>query len=160
MALRDLVKAVSPEFATDREIQGDQVDLKINDLRRDLWAVCDAIDGSIGPAGNKLGYYYYSQGSPTEGNIYGTWDSVKLGLKAVRGWPVNIRLEPGLTPIAGDILYVSETTAGLATNVIPATLGNYVKPIGHVLNALAYSPLDMTGSVVTGLLDIDAAKVI
>ncbi len=56
--------------------------------------------------------------------------------------------------------YVSETTAGLATNVIPATLGNYVKPIGHVLNALAYSPLDMTGSVVTGLLDIDAAKVI
>lgn len=446
MALRDLVKAVSPEFATDREIQGDQVDLKINDLRRDLWAVCDAIDGSIGPAGNKLGYYYYSQGSSTEGNIYGTWadlmsavtagppaphiivtasttipvgtynlrraslystspntgeitltaldgvvlhdlykidnglhlvmqpslnpaltyswpspgilqaangavisnlgsvplvqvsggnyfvlgifvsstqavppstapivngstgaviigaglligpfggfpdnwvtgdvtcnliyqngpdaqisistpgylgatsvsavavggdlsgtlpsptvtkirntpisaaapttgqyfvytgtqwegadfdmpviknltyttaptlegqvyviidddtvnlgiatsllaceavagtwDSVKLGLKAVRGWPVNIRLEPGLTPIAGDILYVSETTAGLATNVIPATLGNYVKPIGHVLNALAYSPLDMTGSVVTGLLDIDAAKVI
>jgi len=73
MALRDLVKPVSPEFATDREIQGDQVDLKINDLRRDLWAVCDAIDGSIGPAGNKLGYYYYSQGSPTEGNIYGTW---------------------------------------------------------------------------------------
>ena len=43
MALRDLVKPVSPEFATDREIQGDQVDLKINDLRRDLWAVCDAI---------------------------------------------------------------------------------------------------------------------
>ena len=85
---------------------------------------------------------------------------MKLGLKAVRGWPVNIRLEPGLTPIAGDILYVSETTAGLATNVIPATLGNYVKPIGHVLNALAYSPLDMTGSIVTGLLDIDAAKVI
>lgn len=446
MALRDLVKAVSPEFATDREIQGDQVDLKINDLRRDLWAVCDALDGSLGPSGNKTGYYYYSQGSPTGGNVYGTWadlmgavtagpeaphiivttsatvpvgtynlrravltsttpntgeitlncpngvvfhdlykvsnglhvvmqpsvnpsltyswpapgilqitdgavisnlgsvplvqvsggnyfvfalyvsstqavppstapivngstgaviigaglligpfggfsndwvtgdvtcnliyqngpdaqisistpgylgatsvsavavggdlsgtlpsptvtkirntpisaaapttgqyfvytgtqwegadfdmpviknltyttaptlegqvyviidddtvnlgiatsllaceavagtwDSVKLGLKAVRGWPVNIRLEPGLTPIAGDILYVSETTAGLATNVIPATLGNYVKPIGHVLNALAYSPLDMTGSVVTGLLDIDAAKVI
>jgi hypothetical protein len=25
MALRDLVKAVSPEFATDREIQGDQL---------------------------------------------------------------------------------------------------------------------------------------
>jgi hypothetical protein len=92
--------------------------------------------------------------------VAGTWDSVKLGLKAVRGWPVNIRLEPGLAPIAGDILYVSETTAGLATNVIPATLGNYVKPIGHVLNALAYSPLDLTGSVVTCLLDMGAAKVI
>lgn len=82
MALRDLVKPVSPEFATDREIQGDQVDLKINDLRRDLWAVCDAIDGSIGPAGNKLGYYYYSQGSPTEGNIYGTWADLMSAVAA------------------------------------------------------------------------------
>ena len=29
--------------------------------------------GQSAPAGNKLGYYYYSQGSSTEGNIYGTW---------------------------------------------------------------------------------------
>lgn len=281
MALRDLVKPLSPEFATDREIQGDHVDLKINDLRRDLWAVCDAIEGMIGggstaggdlagtypnptvakirsilvdttppvlgdalvfdgtkytpsavgggggpptgAAGGDLSALYpnptvaklrgvtisntapvldqvlkydgtqwipatfsfnipvvtgltYTTAPTQEGQLYtiidddtvdlasatdqlhseavlGTWDSVNLGIRAVRGYPNVIRLEPGLTPVSGEPLFVSETVPGLATNVEPSTVGNFIKPIGYILNALSYNSLDPTGSTVAFILD-------
>jgi hypothetical protein len=39
----DYIKPPAPEFATDREIQGDQVDLKINDLRRDTITCINAL---------------------------------------------------------------------------------------------------------------------
>jgi len=39
----DYIKPPAPEFATDREIQGDQVDLKINDLRRDAITCINAL---------------------------------------------------------------------------------------------------------------------
>lgn len=37
------IKPPAPEFATDREVQGDQVDLKINDLRRDTITCINAL---------------------------------------------------------------------------------------------------------------------
>ncbi len=41
----DYIKPPAPEFATDREIQGDHVDLKINDLRRDTITCVNALAG-------------------------------------------------------------------------------------------------------------------
>ena len=39
----DYIKPPSPEYATDRELQGDQTDLKINDLRRDTITCINAL---------------------------------------------------------------------------------------------------------------------
>lgn len=47
----DYIKPPSPEYATDREIQGDQYDLKINDLRRDTIACINAL-ASGAPTGS------------------------------------------------------------------------------------------------------------
>ena len=47
----DYIKPPSPEYATDRELQGDQTDLKINDLRRDTITCINAL-ASGAPSGS------------------------------------------------------------------------------------------------------------
>lgn len=42
----DYIKPVDSTFATDRELQGDQTDLKINDLRRDTITCINALAGT------------------------------------------------------------------------------------------------------------------
>ena len=85
--------------------------------------------------------------------VLGTWDATNLGLRVIRGYPNTVRLEPALIPISGQPLYVSESTPGLATNIKPVTIGNYLKPIGYILNSLSYNGVDPTGSTVTFILD-------
>jgi len=104
MALRDLVKPVSPEFATDREIQGDQVDLKINDLRRDLWAVCDAIEGMIGG------------GSTAGGDLAGTYPNPMVA-------KIRSILVDTTPPVLGDALVFD------GTKYIPSAIGPTSPPL-------------------------------
>lgn len=76
-------------------------------------------------------------------NIAGFYGVVISGSAGPRG-PVNavsssaaqrVLLETGLTPVAGQTLYASATTAGRATNVAPPI----ALPIGAVVDATAYT---------------------
>ena len=48
-------------------------------------------------------------------------------------------LEPGLTPTAGDTLYLSPTTAGAATNIAPSASGQSIVILGLLQDATGYN---------------------
>jgi hypothetical protein len=50
----------------------------------------------------------------------------------------NARLVNGLTPSAGDHVFLSDATAGRGTTVAPTTSGSYIKPVGPIKDASAY----------------------
>lgn len=69
----------------------------------------------------------------------------------------QVLLETGLTPAAGQTLYISSTVAGRATNVAPAT---YPVPIGIIGDVSAYSRNStvVAAVVMPGLTAADFAK--
>ena len=55
---------------------------------------------------------------------------------------VGVLLEPGLVPIAGQVLYLSAATEGRATTVKPAASGNVAQRIGILFDASGYDSLN------------------
>lgn len=83
----------------------------------------------------------------------GVWTVAQAGLKTIRGYPIHIRFAPGLTVVGGKTVYLSDDDPGLATNVPPSTIGNFIKPIGSIVDGSMYNPLDGTGSLALCILD-------
>lgn len=86
----------------------------------------------------------------------GVWTVGQAGLQTVRGYPIYIRFAPGLTvtPVVGGItVYLSDADPGLATNVPPSTIGNFIKPIGSIVDGSMYNPAAPTGSLALCILD-------
>lgn len=77
------------------------------------------------------------------------------GAIAVAG-EAAVRLEAGLTPIAGQKIYVSATTAGRGTNVAPAN----VIPIGVIRSAANYVGSGTVYATITGIDQRPAAPTI
>jgi len=51
----------------------------------------------------------------------------------------DVHLENDLTPVAGELVYVSKTAYGLGTNVIPGDLNDWVRVVGTIKDASEYS---------------------
>jgi hypothetical protein len=49
-----------------------------------------------------------------------------------------VRLHPGLTPTAGQRVYLSSTIAGSCHTTIPGTSGNVRQPVGNIKDPLTY----------------------
>lgn len=56
----------------------------------------------------------------------------------VFGGMTMLALEPGLDLQDGQELFLSDTSAGLGTNVAPSTPGNYIVPLGPLINSADY----------------------
>lgn len=83
----------------------------------------------------------------------GIWSVSQSGLQTIRGYPIQVRFIPGLTLVGGVLFYLSDVTAGLATNQISAVVGHFIKPVGSIVDASMYNPLDITGSTALCILD-------
>lgn len=55
------------------------------------------------------------------------------------GGAESLLFEPGLTLAAGDIVYLSATTAGRVTNVEPSSSGQFIYQLGTLLDASGYN---------------------
>ncbi len=83
----------------------------------------------------------------------GVWSVAQAGLQTIRGYPIRIRFAPGLTVVGGTTVYLSDDAPGLATSAAPTTVGNYIKPIGSIVDGSMYNPADPTGSTALCILD-------
>lgn len=86
---------------------------------------------------------------PAAADADGVYDGTPNHLGSTSGAVYHMRLEPGSSPVPGQLVYTSYTTAGLFTLVEPAGgSGNYNAVRGKVEDVTGYDPLDPTGSPV------------
>ena len=71
--------------------------------------------------------------------FFGIAPSANPTITSVVNGATSLQFVASLTLSAGDTVYISDVTAGQATNVPPSTAGHYVSPIGIVLDASTYT---------------------
>jgi hypothetical protein len=68
---------------------------------------------------------------------------------AATGGQARVKMEAALTPAAGETLWLSATSPGLATNVKPATSGQYAVYLGVIEDASYYAGQQAVTAVLT-----------
>lgn len=179
MALKDLVKPLENSLANDRELYGDQTDMKINDLRKDVRAVCDAIETGTftGTLGGKA--LDTSVSAPLDGAIIkydGSVEKYKAvvpvdaytsiragsGLTAdVIGAATKYLDNPGKATVAASYVIIGLATfSGTAKNLV-ATL-NVAPGLGENVSFTLYKSSDQGSTWTATTLTItiaDSAKI-
>ena len=82
--------------------------------------------------------YAVASGGLDEAVAAGVYANLPGAILGVDGLEKPVLLVAGLTLAAGDLVYVS-TTAGRGTNVEPSASGQFIVPVGTVLDAAGYS---------------------
>lgn len=72
--------------------------------------------------------------------VVGVYPDILGSLMTGEGVSAKVFFVPGLTLFAGDVVYLSASVAGAATNVAPSGTGLYVATQGIVLDPSTYNP--------------------
>lgn len=81
----------------------------------------------------------------TTSKVVGISGSPPTDLITSQGILCPVLFVAGLTLNAGDVVYLSPSVAGKATNIAPSTPGQFIAPQGFILDPTSYSTL--TGGV-------------
>lgn len=160
MALLDLIKFPLNEIANDRADYNDHYDIRIDALKKALVAIATTLDSGgvppgVGPIKDSIttmfstplvGEIGYISGNSTlsraRGDVlstaraYGAYSST--GVVCTSG-TFPVLFVSGLSPVAGNVVYLSNTVAGRATTVAPATSGQYIIVLGILKDATGYN---------------------